>query len=125
MMIAKTSNAANNERERSNDLDRGFAASGGMSQSPRLFPGPAFFPDDQRMAIRGVPKQPSFFERVGSLHTGRHLPRFLQGIHRDCALAAAVRRSLLLHDVGPCVIVNIAYSDEKMPCAKGLGSDAG
>jgi hypothetical protein len=34
MMIAKTSNAANNERARSNDFDRGFAASSGMSQFP-------------------------------------------------------------------------------------------
>jgi hypothetical protein len=77
------------------------------------------------MAIGSASKQASFFERVGSLHTGGHLPRFMQGIHRDCAVAAVVSRGFSLHDVGPCVIVNIADSDEKMPCAKGLGSDAG
>jgi hypothetical protein len=119
-MMATTSNAANNERARSNDFDRGFAASSGMAEFPsRLFSGPAFFPEDQRMAIRGASKQASFLERVGPLHTGGHLPRFLQGVHRDCTLAAAVRRDFLLHDVGPLVIVNIAHPDKKMPCAKG------
>jgi hypothetical protein len=40
-------------------------------------------------------------------------------------LQSCGHRGLLLHDVGPYLIVNIAYSDEKMPCAKRPGSDAG
>ena len=65
------------------------------------------------MTIRNASKQASFFECIRSLRTGRHLPRFLQGVHRDCALAAAVRGGFLLHDVGPYVIANIAYPDKK------------
>ena len=45
MMIATTSNAAINERARSNDFDWGLAASGGMAQFPWLnyFRGLPFF----------------------------------------------------------------------------------
>jgi hypothetical protein len=50
------------------------------------------------MTVGNAPKQASFFERVGSLRTGRHLARFLKGIHRACILAAAVSRGVLLHD---------------------------
>jgi len=77
------------------------------------------------MAVRNASKQAGFFECIRSLRTGRHLPRFLQGVHRDCALAAAVRGGFLLHDVGPYVIVNIVYPDKKSPARKELGFDAG
>ena len=102
-MIATTMKAAISESARSNDFDRGFAISasnGGIAQPPstHLIPGPAFFGKDQPLTVRNASKQASFFERVGSLRTGRHPARFLKGIHRACILAADVRRSFLLHN---------------------------
>ena len=63
-----------------------------------LIPGPAFFGKGQPLTVRNAPKQAGFFERVGSLRTGRHPARFLKGIYRACILAAAVRRGFLFHD---------------------------
>jgi hypothetical protein len=76
------------------------AASGGMAQLAvtQLFPGPAFFPDDQLLTVCSASKQASFFERVGSPRAGRHPARFLKGVHRNRIVAAAVGRGLLLHD---------------------------
>jgi hypothetical protein len=50
------------------------------------------------LAVRNASKQAGFFQRVGSLRTGRHPARFLKGIHRACILAADVRGGFLLHD---------------------------
>jgi hypothetical protein len=52
----------------------------------------------QSLTVGGATKLVSFFERVGSLRTGRHPARFLKGIHRAYILVADVRRSFLLHD---------------------------
>jgi hypothetical protein len=102
-MIATMMNAAISESARSNDLDRGFAilaSNGGITRPPstHLIPGPAFFGKDQPLTVRNASKQAGFFERVGSLRTGRHPARFLKGIHRARILAAAVRRGFLFHD---------------------------
>jgi hypothetical protein len=71
------------------------------------------------MTVRNVSKQASFFECIRSLHTGRHLPRFLQGVHRDWALAATVRGGFLLHDVGTLRHRKYRLPGQKKPCAKG------
>jgi hypothetical protein len=94
MMIATTMNAAVSERARSNVFKRGFAvgaSSRGMTQLPltQLLPGPAFFGKDQPLTVRNAPKQACFFERVGSLRTGRHPARFLKGLRRACILDAS------------------------------------
>jgi hypothetical protein len=101
-MIATTMNAAISESARSNDFDRGFAISasnGGITQPPstHLIPGPALLGKDQPLTVRNASKQAGFFERIGSLRTGRHPARFLKGIHRACILATDVRRGFLLH----------------------------
>jgi hypothetical protein len=101
MTIATTMNAAISESARSNDFDRGFAISasnGGITQPPstHLIPGPALLGKDQPLTVRNASKQAGFFERIGSLRTGRHPARFLKGIHRACILAADVRRGFLL-----------------------------
>ena len=50
------------------------------------------------MTVRDAAKQASLFERVGSLHAGRHPARFLKRVHRHCIPGAAGRRDFLLHD---------------------------
>jgi hypothetical protein len=66
MTIATMMNAAISESARSNDFDRGFAISasnGGITQPPstHLIPGPAFFGEDQPLAVRNASKQARFF----------------------------------------------------------------
>jgi hypothetical protein len=68
---------------------------GALHTSFNSLPGPAFFGEDQPLAVRNASKQAGFFQRVGSLRTGRHPARFLKGIHRACILAADVRRGFV------------------------------
>jgi hypothetical protein len=42
--------------------------------------------------------KPAFLSASVRRAPGRHLARFLKGIHRACLLAAAVRRGFALHD---------------------------
>jgi hypothetical protein len=110
MMIATTSKAAINERARSNDFDWGLVASGGMAQFPlaQLLSGPALFPKDQRMTIRNVSKQASFFELSA---TYRSKPAFLSasdrfapgGISRaSCRASTAIALWLRLSGEASC-----------------------
>jgi hypothetical protein len=104
MTIATTMKAAISESTRSNDFDRGLCdlgvERGHCTTSFNSLNSGAFlfFGEDQPLTVRNASKQARFFERVGSLRTGRHPARFLKGIHRACILAADVRGGFLLHD---------------------------
>jgi hypothetical protein len=98
-MIATTRTAAGAQ---SIDFDRSFATSSeSMPQFPltQLFPRPAALGKGQSLIIGDATKQARYFERIGSLRTGRHFSRFLESIQRACVLVAAVRRGFQLHGI--------------------------
>ena len=58
----------------------------------RLLPRPASFCENQSLTVGRSAEQARLLERLGPLHPGRHLTRFLEGIRRSRALTAIIGR---------------------------------
>jgi hypothetical protein len=55
-----------------------------------LFPRPASFCKYQSLMVDRSTEMARFFQRLGSLRSGRHLARFLKGVQRSCGLTAVL-----------------------------------
>jgi hypothetical protein len=61
-----------------------------MNPWVHLLPRPASFCENQSLTVGRSAEQARLLERLGPLHPGRHLTRFLEGIHRSRVLMAII-----------------------------------